>query len=46
MFDIFIPFGAFVIFMIAIVVLIAIGVIFYNIIYWLFFRDRDDERFD
>ena len=43
MFDIFIPFGAFVIFMIAIVVLIAIGVIFYNVLKWLFNRDWDDR---
>ena len=38
MFDLFIPFGAFAIFMIAIVILIAIAVTFYNVGCWLLFK--------
>jgi len=46
MFDLFIPFGAFAIFMLAIVGLITIGVTCYQILSWLLNRDWDDERFD
>jgi len=44
MLDIFIPFGAFTIFMMGIVILIAIAVTFYNVMTWLF--NKDDDRFD
>jgi hypothetical protein len=46
MFDIFIPFGAFAIFMIGLVVITVIGLTAYRLICYLLNRDWNDERFD